>query len=147
MKKIGNRDKQREEQTKKWQKRKIPWYERPEYTWNQPDISRGRSLLKQNSRADPSPSIKRKPTHLKKQPERNKDLQVKLCEKLSFLEMQDDLKPKNEHLNMIIKRKMLTLMVLTGKNWVETIQMDGPEKKDFKNFDPLPKKKLSKKQG
>ena len=59
-------DQQRDEQRTKQQHYKIPWYEQPEFSWNQSEVSRGRGLLKKNSRPDPSPSIKRKPSQLKK---------------------------------------------------------------------------------
>ena len=66
IKKVSNKDQQRDEQRKKQPKCKIPWYEQPEFYWNQPEVTRGRGLLKQNSRPDPSPSIKREPSQLKK---------------------------------------------------------------------------------
>ena len=101
--------------------------------------------------------MERKPTHLKKQPERNKDLQVKLREKLSFLKnarqpqvreraFKHDNQKKNVDSNLYFDGADLC----HNDNWEKLggdyPARDGPEKKNFETFDPLPKKKLSKKQ-
>ena len=86
--------------------------------------------------------MERKPTHLKKQPERNKDLQVKLREKLSFLKnakqhqvreqaSKHDNQKKNVDSNLYFDGADLC----HNDNWEKLggdyPARDGPEKKNF----------------